>query len=30
MTNETAALPASAYIPAGDGTWRSSEATNFS
>ena len=27
MTNETAALPASAYIPAGDGTWRSSELT---
>lgn len=27
MNNESAALPASAYVPAGDGTWRSSELT---
>lgn len=27
MSSETAALPASAYVPAGEGTWRSSELT---
>ncbi|HUN70358.1 MAG TPA: thioesterase family protein [Burkholderiales bacterium] len=27
MSGEQAALPASAYVPAGDGTWRSSELT---
>ena len=27
MSNESPALPASAYVPAGEGTWRSSELT---
>jgi len=27
MNNESAALPSSAYVPVGDGTWRSSELT---